>query len=169
MGGSTDRGEVPFEPFRCAIQELKRLGLRIFMHVGLVNERRARILSEIGPDMVLYDVVLSEPAIKDVLNLDAPRIAFVEGLRLLREYGVRVAPHVVIGINRGRVESEYEALDLIVREDPEALILVVFTPYPGTPLGTIDPPKVKEVLKVLRYARSVYSGPLALGCMRSRG
>jgi len=39
-----------------------------------------------------------------------------------------VAPHVVIGINRGRIESEYEALDLIAREDPEALILVVFTP-----------------------------------------
>ncbi|MCD6508872.1 MAG: hypothetical protein J7L11_00555 [Thermoprotei archaeon] len=58
------------------------------MHVGLVNERRARILSEIDPDMVLYDAVLSELAIKDVLNLDVPRIAFVEGLRLLREYGV---------------------------------------------------------------------------------
>ncbi len=58
------------------------------MHVGLVNERRAKILSETDPDMVLCDVVLSEPAIKDVLNLDVPRIAFVEGLRLLGEYGV---------------------------------------------------------------------------------
>lgn len=167
-GGSNYHGEVPFEPFVGAIRKAKELKLKVYMHTGLVDERRAQLLKEVDVDMVLYDVVGSRETIRGILNLSATPDDFYRGLRYLVDYDVRVAPHVVIGLNGGSLRGEREAIDAIGRIGGDAAVVVVFTPYPGTPLGKAPPPPVKGVLKMMKYFREKLEIPISLGCMRPR-
>ncbi len=106
-GGSNPAGEVPFEPFAETLKEIKRMGLKVYMHTGIVDEERARLLKECGVDMVLYDVVSSDRTAVEIMGLEGAS-RFLEGLRALLEAGVEVAPHVVVGLG-----GEREAVDFI--------------------------------------------------------
>ena len=50
-------------------------------------------------------------------------------------HGLKLAPHIVIGIDHGSVRSEYRALEMLRVRGFETLVLVVFTPLLGTPLA----------------------------------
>lgn len=162
-GGSNPAGEVPFERFASALKEVKKMGLKVYMHTGIVDEERARLLKECGVDMALYDVVSSDRAAVEIMGLEGAS-RFLEGLRALLEAGVEVAPHVVVGLG-----GEREAVDFVADSGCRGAVLVVFTPYPGTPMESALPPPPSEVVSILEYARSRIAGPLSLGCMRPRG
>jgi len=167
-GGSDEEGRVPFEDFLDAIRELKKMGLRVFIHSGLVDEKRAKLLKKAGVDMVLYDVVSSEEAIRRVLNLNHSPRDYWRGLKYLVDCGVPVAPHIVVGLNEGKPSGEFKSVDVVASTGCSALVIVVFTPYPGTPLENAQPPPVDYVLKVMEYARRKVSAPMSLGCMKPR-
>jgi len=170
ISGSCDNlGRVPFESFVSTIRELKGIGMKIFIHTGLIDEERAKLLKEANIDVVLLDVVLDQKSIYEVLNLKISTSAFINSLRIMQRYDLRIAPHIVIGLNKGLPSGEFKTIDELVNIEPDTLILVIFTPYMGTPFEKYQPPKPSYVIKVLEYARKrLREIPISLGCMRPR-
>lgn len=169
LSGGCDRfGRVPFERYFNAIKYLKGLGLKVFMHVGVVDEGRANLLKELGVDAVLVDLVFHEGAVKEVLGLDDVGVYF-RSLKTLMRFDVSVVPHVIVGLYLGLPSKEFEVIEFLHELMPKASVFVVFTPYPDTPLQHLSPPPPNYVVSVLEYARRRLDGmPLSLGCMRPR-
>ena len=166
-GGSNSRGEVPFERFIDAIKYIKRLGLRIYIHTGLVDEFRAQLLNEAGVDIALIDFTVEERVIRDVLNLKATAKEFIDSVKNLTKFSVKVAPHIIIGILHGEPSGERHAIDTLSQLNPDAVVLAVFTPMPNTPFEAFSPPNPSYIFEILRYARTrLRSIPLTYGCMK---
>ncbi|MCS7139470.1 MAG: radical SAM protein [Candidatus Nezhaarchaeota archaeon] len=167
-GGCDEEGRVPFEGYLDAIKHLKELGLKVFIHTGVVDDFRAKLLEQVGVDAVLVDCVVSEAAIRGVIGLNDVE-AYVRSLRILTKHKLNVVPHVVIGINRGMPSDEFKAIDLLSELRPKAVVFVIFTPYPDTPLELASPPQPNYVIEVLKYSRfKLADVPVTLGCMRPR-
>jgi len=168
-GGCDYSGRVPFEPFVNALKYMKRLGFKVFMHTGVVDKYRAQLLKDVGIDLVLIDAVISDKAIKEVIGLNVHPDTYIDSIKVLKELGLRVVPHMVVGIYKGLPSDEFKVIDLLADIRPDAAVVVVFTPYPGTPLENVNPPSPRYVSKVISYARRKLDDiPLSLGCMRPR-
>ncbi|MEM4519857.1 MAG: radical SAM protein [Sulfolobales archaeon] len=168
-GGCDSFGRIPFEHYMDSIKYLKDLGMKVFMHSGLVDEMRACMIKELGIDAVLIDFVVHEGAVKEVLGLSDVN-AYVESVKTLIRFDIPVIPHVIVGLYRGLPSKEFEAIDMLYDLRPKAAVFVIFTPYPGTPLESSTPPSPNYVIDVLRYSRlRLEDMSLSLGCMRPRG
>lgn len=169
-GGSNVKGQVPFEEFVEALKHVKNMGFRIYMHTGLVDEYRAQLLREAKIDVALIDFTVNEVVIKDVFNLNASSSDFINSVKNLVKFSVRVVPHVVIGIYCGKPSGEKQAIDILSRLNPDAVTLVVFVPLPGTLYEHCKPPQPGYVSEILKYARTnLHHIPLSYGCMKPRG
>lgn len=170
-GGCSPSGAVPLRRFAKAIKEIKRRGkLKLVVHTGLIDRETAKELGEAGIDAALIDVVGSEETLREIYHLNASLKDFDNSLRFLREAGIPVVPHVLIGVHHGRIKGEYDALKLIARHDPAALILIVFFPVKGTRMEGDEPPGLLEVAKFMVDARmALPRKPIALGCARPKG
>ncbi|MEW5760846.1 MAG: radical SAM protein [Candidatus Thermoplasmatota archaeon] len=167
-GGSDLEGKVPLEKFYNALKELKKIGFEIVVHTGLIDEKNARILKETGIDQVLIDVIGDKETIKNVYNLDKKPIDFMNCLRIMKKVGLSLAPHIVVGLNYGKISGEYEALKFIKKVGVDRIVIVIFTPLIGTEMENVKPPTWKEVVKLCTFARiSNPKTPISLGCIRS--
>ncbi|MGB9792383.1 MAG: radical SAM protein [Thermacetogeniaceae bacterium] len=169
-GGSDASGEVPLLPFAGAIRYAKERGLRVLVHTGLVRRETAVALREAGVDQVLLDVIGDENTIREVYHLDRSAEDYLEAMLTCREIGLEIAPHVVIGLHYGRLLGEMNALEMISRAEPQAVVLVVLTPMKGTEMAGVESPPVEEAARVIAAARLMNPGiPIALGCARPSG
>ncbi len=168
-GGSDHRGIVPLVPFTPTLKRVKdELGLKVIVHTGLVDEELALALGEAGIEAAMLDMIGSDETIKRVYHLKAQTADFEKSLALLIEKGVRVAPHVVIGLDRGRIDGEYAALEAISRYPINSLVLVGLSPKPDTPMDGVTPPGPKEMVEIFTFARELFPKvPVLLGCERA--
>jgi lipoyl synthase len=170
-GGSARNGTVPFLPHLGVIRRLREeLGWRIVVHSGVADERLVEGFAAAGVDGVLVDVPPSVEAVREVLNLPLDPEHFLRMIDRLVEHGVRVTPHVVLGMHRGRLHGEAEVLDRLAGSGIAALILVVLVPLPGTPLAVVQPPSPAGLAPLFLRARHRFAGiPVVLGCARPGG
>jgi uncharacterized radical SAM superfamily protein len=169
-GGADADGAVPLRPYLSAIARLKEWGLQVIVHTGLPDRETAVGLKAAGVDQVLFDVVGDEETIRQVLHLDRTPQDYVAALALLREVGLAVAPHVVVGLHYGQLRGELVALDGIVRVGADVVVLVVLRPLPGTPLAGVEGVAPETVGRLTAVARLLNPDvPLSLGCARPAG
>ncbi len=170
-GGCLPNGSVPILKFAESIAEVKRkLGLTIVVHTGLIDFETAKILKEAGVDAVSIDIIGSEETIKEIYHLNASVKRYAESLEALKRAGIPFTPHVLVGLHYGELRGEFEALKIISKYDPSALILIVFFPIKGTKMEFIKPPPPEAVINVLTEARFMMPKvPIALGCARPKG
>lgn len=170
-GGSDSRGVVPLIRFVDVLKRIKEeLGLKILVHTGLVDKELAKGLSWAGIEAAMIDIIGSDGTIQDVYHLEVKTSDFERSLGLLVEYGVRVAPHIVIGLDHGRINGEYQALEIISRYPVSCLVLVGLMPQPGTPMEGVRPPAPDEMGEIFCEARTIFSEvPVLLGCERPCG
>ena len=169
-GGADHEGHVPLDGHLEAIADLKSRGLRVIVHTGLVDKATAQGLKAAGVDQVLVDVIGDEETIWQVYHLDKKPQDYAATLAVLKEVGLAIAPHIVVGLHFGRIRGELAALKMITAAEPEAIILVVLTPLPGTPMARIPAPSAKEVGRLAALARITNPGrPISLGCARPPG
>lgn len=170
-GGSARNGTVPFLPHLGVIRRLREeLGWRIVVHSGVADDRLVEGFATAGVDGVLVDVPPSAAAVREVLNLPLEPEHFLRMIDRLVERGVRVTPHVVLGMHGGRIDGEAEVLDRLTGSGIAALILVVLMPLPGTPLAAVRPPGPDELAPLFVRARRGFAGiPVVLGCARPGG
>jgi uncharacterized radical SAM superfamily protein len=170
-GGCLQNGSVPLERFVPALEKMKReLGLTIVVQTGIVNSTRARALKNAGVDAALIDVIGSDITIKQVCNLNATVNDYEDALRALHSVGLSFVPHVVVGLQNGGLDGEFEALKMIRRHEPSALVVIAFMPIRGTDMETVNPPSPLAIARVIAAARLIFPEiPLSLGCMRPKG
>lgn len=166
-GGANREGQVPLAGFDAAIGQLKQRGLKVIVHTGLVDLKTALSLKAAGVDQVLLDVIGDSDTVRQVYHLDRSPADYVASLACLKEAGLAVAPHVIIGLHFGQIRGELAALRHITAAQVEAIILVVLNPLPGTPMHDCPPPPAEEVGRLAAVARILNPHTrLALGCAR---
>lgn len=170
-GGSGRTGEVPLLPHLWAVRRIREeLGMRVVVHSGVVSPPLAAGLAECGVDGVMLDIIGAQETIRDVYHLDLAVSDFDRALGLLAERGLRIIPHIVLGLHYGTFLGEHRALDLVASHPVSTLILVVLTPLVGTPMAHLPPPPVEDVIAFFGTARQAApSIPVNLGCARPMG
>lgn len=170
-GGCLPDGSVPIGRFVDAIAEVKRnLGLTIVAHTGLIDVGTAKRLGGAGVDAVSIDIIGSDETIKEIYNLDASTDDYEESLDALSRSGIPFTPHVLVGLHYGSLKGEFNALRMIAKYRPSALILIAFFPIRGTKMESVRPPPPEAITEVLVEARLMLPQvPIALGCARPKG
>jgi uncharacterized radical SAM superfamily protein len=170
-GGCLPDGSVPIGSFMEAIAEAKsRFGLKVVIHTGLIDREMAGRVKEAGVDTVLIDIIGSSETAREIYHLDASTEDFERSLKALQDTGIPYVPHVLIGLHYGRLRGEINALNMIAKHSPSALILIVFFPIKRTEMEDFEPPSPEDVIRVLVKARQMMPRvPLVLGCARPKG
>ena len=167
-GGMDSRLKVPIDKYLDELREIKkRTNLKLNAHVGFIDESDLEWLRYV--DVVSLDFVSDDDVIRRVYRVDRTVRDYLRILDLLTETGVRVAPHITIGLDFGRIGWEYRAIDLLVEYPIDVLVLDVLIPTKGTEMENVPKPSVEESLKVVKYARERFDGELSIGCMRPMG
>jgi uncharacterized radical SAM superfamily protein len=170
-GGSDSKGHVPLDRFGEAIRTAKQeLGLQVVVHTGLVTPETASILGEAGIDSAMLDIIGSPEVAKTVYHIDSGPKRMAESLDLLQEQGIPIAPHVLVGLDYGKLNGELEALNMIAQRSPEAVVIIALSPLRGTPMADASPPTPEMIGRILSIARlGMEKTPLLLGCARPIG
>ncbi len=170
-GGSNRTGGVPLLPHIAAMRRVREeLGMRVIVHSGVVSPRLAEGLVAAGVDGVMLDIIGAEETIREVYHLDLTPDDFERSLALLAERGLRIIPHIVIGLHYAQLLGEWRALEMIRRYPVSTLILVVLTPLVGTPMAHLKPPPLEDVIEFFATARQAMPDTkVNLGCGRPMG
>lgn len=170
-GGCDVSGRVPLEGFFDVMREIKKgLGLKIFVHSGLVDDTQAQGLSLAGVDTVLIDIIGSDQTIREVYHLQACVKDYDASLQALSQRRIPIMPHIVLGLHYGRLIGEKTALEILSQYSLKALVIVILTPFIDTPMENVTPPPVEAVADFFQEARACMpSTPVILGCARPMG
>ncbi len=170
-GGSTRTGEVPLLPHLRHVPRIRsELGMKVIVHSGVVSPRLAAALAAACVDGVMLDIIGADETLRDVYHLDLTVADVENSLRLLAGEGLRIIPHIVLGLHYGTFLGEHAALEMLTRYPVSTLILVVLTPLTGTPMAHIPPPSADQVTEFFGIARlAAPSIPINLGCARPLG
>ena len=169
-GGSNTDGRLPWDSFAPAIREVKdKTALFVSVHTGLLDGECAQTLKEAGIDQALIDVVGDQETFSKIYHIDDGFWRIEETLAALKEAGIQTIPHIVVGLNYGKISGEYNALELVSKYGPACLVIVVFMPIAGTKMESVSPPAAEEVAELIAAARlSMPDTHISLGCARPR-
>lgn len=169
-GGCDPSGQVPLLPFAPAIAELRRMGLEVAAHGGLISAETALALARSGLSCLMLDLVGSRETARDIIHLDVGPEAFESALRTALRAGLSAVPHIVLGLHRGQLRGEAEALRIAASYPIRALVLVIHRPEPNTKLADAKPPSPEELGRFMARARlTLPRAPIMLGCARPVG
>jgi len=170
-GGSTRTGGVPLLPHLRHIPRIRaELGMKVIVHSGVVSPQLAAGLAEAGVDGVMLDIIGADETLRDVYHLDLTVADMDRSLRLLSDQGLRIIPHIVLGLHYGQFLGEHRALEMLTSYPVSTLILVVLVPLVGTPMAHIPPPPVDQVTDFFGTARlAAPATTINLGCARPLG
>jgi len=170
-GGCLPDGAVPLDRFVESIAEVKRnMGLTVVVHTGVIDFSTARRLKEAGVDSALIDIIGSDETIREIYQLNVKVDDYDRSLRALHKSGISFVPHVLVGLHYGKLKGEFQALKMISKYSPSAIIIIALMPIHGTPMENVSSPKPKDIVRVLATARLMMPRtPIVLGCMRPKG
>jgi uncharacterized radical SAM superfamily protein len=170
-GGCQPDGSVPLDRFVDAIAQIKKeLNLITVVHTGVINKEPAQELRNAGVDAALIDIIGSDETIREIYQLDAKVADYDQSLANLSNAEVPFVPHVLVGLHFGKLKGEFQALKMITKYNPSAVIVISFMPIHGTKMENTQPPAPMDIGKVLVAARLMMpKTPLVLGCMRPKG
>jgi len=166
-GGSTSRGEVPVWRFSQVVRKYSDR-LTVIAHTGVVRSLEvAKKFAESGVNVGLLDMVGDDETIREVLGQPFTVEDYLNSFKFLKQAGLKVVPHVVVGLSKRG--SEAEAVLMLKEVSPDALIVVAMMPLTGE-YKLVREPSPQEIIQVLKLARDEYPGiPIVLGCARPRG
>jgi uncharacterized radical SAM superfamily protein len=168
-GGANRDGEVPLKKFIPVIKDIKGKTpqFKIIVHTGLVRKETAQALKEAAVDQILMDVIGDDETIQKVYHLKKHVEDYEETLRMLKEMGHRLAPHIVIGHHFGRMKGEWRALEMVTRVGVETIVLVVLKALHAADKNHFKIPRPEETSKISAVARILNpSIPIRMGCIR---
>jgi len=169
-GGSQKDGTIPWHNFIPAIKTIKETtNLFISIHSGIIDYQMAKKMKDAGVDQALIDVIGDEETLKKIYHVNFSITKIEESLDALKNAGLSIIPHIVVGLDYGKIKGEYHAIDLIKRYNPEVLVIVSLKRLSGTPMRDILPPNPEEIAKIIATARiEMTDVSISLGCARER-
>jgi len=171
-GGSNQRDEVEYDAFYPAIYRIKQAfpAFKIALHTALVDRDIALRMEASGVDAAMMDVIGSQDTISQVYHLRRGVADFERSLECLTATSLKVVPHIVIGLHYGKLLGEWNALEIVRRHAPAALVLVVVMPFYAPQNRSFTTPDPHQVGRFFLDARGALPDiPLLLGCARPAG
>jgi uncharacterized radical SAM superfamily protein len=170
-GGANINGSIPFLNYLKAMKKIKDdFGIIIIIHSGLITNTLAEALIQINIDAVMLDVIGDDETIHQVYHLNKSIENYEESLKNLSDFKIPFVPHVLFGLDYGKIKGELLALKMIKKYKPQALVLVALMPLEGTPMRNIKPVSPKILARYFTLARLMFPKiPVMLGCGRPKG
>jgi uncharacterized radical SAM superfamily protein len=170
-GGCSKEGKLPWQEFVDAISEIKeKTNLFISVHSGLIGYKEAAALKKAGVDQALIDVIGDDETYRKVYHVPFGVAEIEKTMAALRNAGLSTIPHVVCGLDYGRITGEEAALEMISRFSVEQLVIVSLMPLTGTKMKKAVSPDAHEVAHIIAKARTLMPKTvMSLGCARQRG
>lgn len=171
-GGSNHRNEVEYDPYYDTIRRIKDEfpEFRIALHTALVDDDIAQSMEQAGIDAAMMDVIGAQDTITQVYHLRRSVDDFERTLESLVNTNMKVVPHIVIGLHYGKLLGEWNALEMLARHLPDAVVLVVVMPFYAPASRPFETPDVHAVGRFFHDARArLGDTPLLLGCARPPG
>ena len=166
-GGCNLEGAVPLGD---NVDLLKRLSIdyTLIAHTGLLKSEDIELISPYI-SAVSFNFIGDDETIKEVIGLEKTKEDFISCLNSLRQ-NLKTTPHVTVGLNKGMISGEYDSVDLLALNPPEALVFNVLIPTAKTDYEKCEPPKVEDVIDVISYAKErLAKTSIYIGCMRPGG
>lgn len=169
-GGADERGRVPLGEYIEAIKTVKKqTNLKLVVHTGLIDSSTSKKLADARIDAASIDVIGDKDTVRRVYHMDATPEDYLKSMRNLKKAGIKIAPHIVVGLDNGKINGEFTALEMIKKINPNALVLVSLMPLKNTPMQYTIPPKTEDVCKMIAISRIMLPNtPVILGCARDR-
>ena len=171
-GGSNHRNEVEYDPYYPTLRRIKSAfpDFRIALHTALVEQDAARRMEDAAIDTAMMDVIGAQDTITQVYHLKRSVADFERTLETLTATRMQIVPHIVIGLHYGKMLGEWNALAMLQRHTPGAVVLVVAMPFYAPPQRPFTTPDSRAVGHFFRAARHALPDiPLLLGCARPPG
>jgi len=172
-GGSNHRNEVEYGPYWDTIRRIKDEfpDFKIASHTALMDEDTARCMEQAGIDAAMMDVIGAQDTITQVYHLRRRVEDFEDTLDVLvNKTKMKVVPHIVVGLHYGHLLGEWNALEMLQRHVPDAVVLVVVMPFYAPQSRPFVTPDSSEVGRFFMDARAALpETPLLLGCARPPG
>lgn len=170
-GGCRDDGSMPWSRFLTAIETIKETTpLFVSVHCGLVDKTAAGELKQAGADQALIDVIGEDKSFRRVYHVPFGVDRIVSAMDALAGAGIPMVPHIVCGIDYGKIKGEYKALEMVAGFDIAQLVIVALMRIPGTPMENVAPPDTEAVADIIAKARILMPDTIiSLGCARQRG
>ena len=170
-GGCLEDGSMPWQDFLPVIETIKTTtNLFVSIHCGLVNDAQAEGMKQAGVDQALIDVIGSDKSFKKIYHVPFGVEKIEAAMASLAKAGLPMVPHIVCGIDYGRIKGEYRAVEMVSQFEIAQLVVVSLMRIPGTPTGKADPPAAEDVADILAQARlAMPDAPISIGCARQRG
>ncbi|MGD8498971.1 MAG: radical SAM protein [Chromatiales bacterium] len=171
-GGSNHRNEVEYDAYYSTVRRIKDEfpGFKIALHTALVTPDIARSMEQAGIDAAMMDVIGSQDTITQVYHLRRSVDDFEQTLENLVATDMKVVPHIVIGLHYGRLLGEWNALEMLSRHLPDAVVLVVVMPFYAPDSRPFEIPDSAAVGRFFMDARQALpETALLLGCARPPG
>ncbi len=170
-GGSDSEGYVPLERFGDAIGRVKsELNLEVVVHTGLVSEQTAQFLAESQIDAAMLDVIGDERVAREVYHIKNGPEKMRRTLDILESLNIPTVPHVLVGLDYGKLGGELEALEMIAQGSPAAIVIIALSPIRKTAMEGVNPPSPENIGRITTIARlGMKNIPLLLGCARPMG
>lgn len=166
-GGLDKSGRVPIDYL--ILKKIKQdTNLIINLHSGFITRKDAKEIKKSQIDSVSIDFVGSNDTIKNILKIPFKVTDYENTLSFLIEEGVNVIPHICVGLDRGRILGEYDAINIIKKYPIESLTLLVLIKSELQKIYDFnyDLESIKDFFIYVR--KSFPSAKLSLGCMRPR-
>ncbi len=171
-GGSNHRNEVEYDPYYATLRRIKDEfpRFRIALHTALADGDTAQRMEEAGVDTAMMDVIGAQDTITQVYHLKRSVADFERTLENLCATRMQIVPHIVIGLHYGKMLGEWNALAMLQRHTPSAVVLVVAMPFYASSQRPFATPDSHIVGHFFRTARETLPDtPLLLGCARPPG
>jgi uncharacterized radical SAM superfamily protein len=156
-GGCLPDGAVPLDQFVPVLERFKlELGLTVFVHTGIIKKETAVALKNAGVDAALIDVIGSAETVGKIYNLKVSIQDYADSLKALQDAKLHFVPHIIVGLNEGKLDGELKALQMIRQVKPSAIVIIAFMPIHGTDMAKTLPPKPVDIAKVSALARQMF-------------
>ena len=177
-GGFDREGKLCLDDYLESIRKIKNINssLKIYAHTGFVEADEAVKIKTSGIDGVLLNVISSRDAIETVYNLPGylPQ-DYYRTLKNLNKAGNRTAPHIIIGLDKGIIGSEFEAVRNIAAIGANCLVFAIVKKlskeinFPGINNASGEKMEIssEEIISLILFAQKLMPGiPISLGCAK---
>jgi uncharacterized radical SAM superfamily protein len=166
-GGCDAKGVVPLGDNIELLAQLSRKH-RVVAHTGLIIPDDAMAIAPYVHS-ASFNFIGDDATIREVYGLHRTVDDFIESYLGLKKH-VKTFPHITIGLHEGKIEGEYNAVDILSRKGCEAIVFNVLIPTKGTIYAKATPPPVNDTVDVIRYAKEhMKHSEIYVGCMRPGG
>ncbi len=133
-GGFDKNGQLPLD--NNTIEKIKYIQKNIktkinkdakfYMHLGFISQEQVQTLKQLDLDGVFVNVIFDEYVIRNIYNLkDKTAKDFYENIKILKKINLKVSPHIIIGLNEGKINKEFETIEKLSELNIDSIVFAV--------------------------------------------